>query len=51
MKNQENQNSSIKLCFDEIFLILEAGLKTDSTPGKSRRSPLQTLYNGDQVRT
>lgn len=29
----------------------EAGLKAVTRPGKSRTSPLQTLYNGDQVRT
>ncbi|XP_033943933.1 carbohydrate sulfotransferase 11-like isoform X2 [Pseudochaenichthys georgianus] len=27
----------------------EPGVNTDSRPGKSRRSPLQTLYNGDQL--
>ncbi|KAM3871934.1 carbohydrate sulfotransferase 11-like [Diretmus argenteus] len=27
---------------------VEPGVKRSNTPGKSRRSPLQTLYNGDQ---
>lgn len=34
-----------------VCVSAEPGVKTGSSPGKIRRSPLQALYNGDQVRT
>lgn len=34
-----------------VPLSVEPAMRTDSRPGKSRRSPLQTLYKGDQVKT
>ncbi|KAF6716837.1 Carbohydrate sulfotransferase 11 [Oryzias melastigma] len=37
------------LYFQSITTKPELSLKNEAVPGKSRRSPLQTLYNGDQL--
>lgn len=38
------------MLFSFVFLIVEPVVMTGSTHGKDWRTPLHTLYNGDQVR-
>lgn len=44
MKPEQKATASAACLFAEL------SLGSEEVPGKSRRSPLQTLYNGEQVR-
>lgn len=48
---RRKQNSLFTFFFFFFSSLVETVVKADSRPVKSRRSPLQALYNGDQVRT